>query len=131
MRGAHVDTIRIYVWQTSGWFGQIMQRSDDGGKTWTQPGTPPGEPTTAPDGSPKDESTKFVYDDSPGTGQPLTTHMFYDGSQKPWVFKRVWHVEPSLSDPDTVYAGVEDAAIFKTHNGALHTHGAHGLPQHG
>jgi photosystem II stability/assembly factor-like uncharacterized protein len=26
----------------------------------------------------------------------------------------VWHLEPSLKDPDTVYAGVEDAAIFKS-----------------
>src|SRR5207248_7905282 len=69
------------------------------------------------DGPPKGESNKFVYDESPQTGLPLTTHQFYDGTQKPWVFKRVWHLEPSLSDPNTVYAGVEDAAIFKTTDG--------------
>jgi photosystem II stability/assembly factor-like uncharacterized protein len=71
---------------------------------------------------PKGESNKFVYDESPQTGRPLTTHQFYDGTQKPWVFKRVWHVEPSLSDPNTVYAGVEDAAIFKTTDGGKSWH---------
>jgi len=66
---------------------------------------------------PKGESNKFVYDDSPETGKPLTTHQFYDGTQKPWVFKRVWHLEPSLTDPNTVYAGVEDAALFRSSDG--------------
>src|SRR4029079_15127319 len=117
MRGAHVDTIRIYVWQTSGWFGQVIQRSDDGGKTWTQPGTPPGEPTTSPEGWPKGESNKFVYDTSAESGAPLTTHQFYDGTQHAWEFKRVWHLEPSLTDPDTVYAGIEDAALFRSTDG--------------
>jgi photosystem II stability/assembly factor-like uncharacterized protein len=113
MKGSPVDPNRIYVSQNSSWFGQIIQRSDDGGKTWHQPGTPAGTPTTTPEGMPMGESNKFVYD----TSTPLTTHQHYDGTQKPWLFKRVWHVEPSLSDPDTVYAGVEDAAIFKTTNG--------------
>ncbi len=62
---------------------------------------------------PKGESNKFVYDTSPETGKPLTTHQWYDGTQHPWEFKRVWHLEPSLTDPDTVYAGVEDAALFR------------------
>ena len=66
---------------------------------------------------PKGESNKFVYDTSPETGKPLTTHQWYDGTQHPWEFKRVWHLEPSLDDPDTVYAGVEDAAIFRTTDG--------------
>ena len=65
----------------------------------------PGEPTTTPDGMPKGESNKFVYDTSPETGKPLTTHQWYDGTPHPWEFKRVWHLEPSLTDPDTVYAG--------------------------
>ncbi|HEY7087060.1 MAG TPA: hypothetical protein VH518_03160 [Tepidisphaeraceae bacterium] len=116
-KGSPVDPKRIYVSQTSGWFGQIIQRSDDGGKTWHQPGTPKGEPTTGPDGMPKAESNKFVYDTSDKTGKPLTTHQWYDGTQHPWEFKRVWHLEPSLSDADTVYAGIEDAAIFKTTDG--------------
>jgi photosystem II stability/assembly factor-like uncharacterized protein len=116
LKGSPVDPNRIYASQTSGWFGQIIQRSDDGGKTWCQPGTPPGE-TKGPDGMPKGESNKFVYDTSKETGAPLTTHQFYDGSQHPWEFKRVWHLEPSLSDPDTVYAGVEDAALFCSTNG--------------
>ena len=103
--------------RSSGWFGQIIQRSDDGGKTWHQPGTPPGEPTTAPDGMPKGESNKFVYDTSAETGKPLTTHQWYDGTPHPWEFKRVWHLEPSLTDPDTVYAGVEDAALFRSTDG--------------
>jgi photosystem II stability/assembly factor-like uncharacterized protein len=117
LKGSPVDPNRIYASQTSGWFGQIIQRSDDGGETWYQPGTPPGEPTTTPDGMPVGESNKFVYDISPETGRPLTTHQFYDGSQHPWEFKRVWHLEPSLSDPDSVYAGVEDAALFRTTDG--------------
>jgi BNR/Asp-box repeat len=117
LKGSPVDPNRIYASQTSNWFGQIIQRSDDGGKTWHQPGTPPGEPTTTPDGMPKGESNKFAYDTSPETGKPLTTHQWYDGTQRPWEFKRVWHLEPSLTDPDTVYAGVEDAALFRSTDG--------------
>jgi hypothetical protein len=114
LKGSPVEPNRIYASQTSSWFGQIIQRSDDGGNTWHQPGTPPGEPTTTPDGMPKGESNKFVYDTSPKTGKPLTTHQWYDGTQRPWEFKRVWHLEPSLTDPDTVYAGIEDAALFRS-----------------
>ncbi len=117
LKGSPVDPDRIYASQTSGWFGQIIQRSDDGGKTWHQPGTKPGEEQKSPEGFPMGESNKFVYDTSKKTGKPLTTHQFYDGTQKPWVFKRVWHVEPSLTDPDTAYAGVEDAALFRTTDG--------------
>jgi photosystem II stability/assembly factor-like uncharacterized protein len=117
LKSSPVEPNRIYASQTSSWFGQIIQRSDDGGKTWHQPGTPPGEPTTTPDGMPKGESNKFVYDTSPETGKPLTTHQHYDGTQRPWEFKRVWHLEPSLTDPDTVYAGIEDAALFRSSDG--------------
>src|SRR6266436_2806720 len=117
VKGSPADSNRLFASQTSGWFGQIIQRSDDGGKTWTQPGTPPGERTT-PEGMPKGESNKFVYDSSSETGKPLTTHQWYDGTQHPWEFKRVWHIEPSLTDPDTVYAGVEDAALFRSKDGA-------------
>lgn len=131
MKGSPVDPNRLYASQTSGWFGQIIQRSDDGGKTWFQPGTPPGEPTTTPEGMPKAESNKFVYDTSAETGKPLTTHQWYDGTQHPWEFKRVWHVEPSLTDPDTVYAGVEDAALFRTTDGGRSWHELAGLRGHG
>jgi photosystem II stability/assembly factor-like uncharacterized protein len=117
LKGSPVEPNRIYASQTSSWFGQIIQRSDDGGNTWHQPGTPPGEPTTTPDGMPKGESNKFVYDTSSETGKPLTTHQWYDGTQRPWEFKRVWHLEPSLTDPDTVYAGIEDAALFRSSDG--------------
>ncbi|MCE9555158.1 MAG: exo-alpha-sialidase [Planctomycetes bacterium] len=117
VKGSPVDPNRIYVSQSSSWFGQIIQRSDDGGKTWTQPGTPAGEATTTPEGMPKGESNKFVYDTSAATGKPLTTHQWYDGTQHPWEFKRVWHLEPSLTDPDLVYAGVEDAALFRSSDG--------------
>jgi BNR/Asp-box repeat len=116
LKGSPVDPNRIYCSQTSGWFGQIIQRSDDGGKTWFQPGTPPGE-TKTPDGMPKGESNKFAYDVSPQTGKPLTTHQWYDGTQHPWEFKRVWHLEPSYTDPNLVYAGVEDAALFRSTDG--------------
>ena len=114
VKGSPLDPNRIFASQSSGWFGQIIQRSNDGGKTWEQPGTPRGEPTTTPDGMPKAESNKFVYDTA---RTPLTTHQWYDGTQHPWEFKRVWHLEPSLTDADTVYAGVEDAAMFRTTDG--------------
>jgi hypothetical protein len=131
LKGSPVEPNRLYASQTSSWFGQIIQRSDDGGRTWFQPGTPPGEPTTTPDGMPKGESNKFVYDTSSGTGKPLTTHQWYDGTPHPWEFKRVWHLEPSLTDPDTVYAGVEDAALFRTTDGGRTWHELAGLRGHG
>jgi hypothetical protein len=114
MKASPVDPDRIFVSQTSSWFGQIIQRSDDGGQTWNIPG---GEKMPDPYGPPTGQSNNFIYDTSPETGKPLTTHQWYDGTQHPWEFKRVWHLEPSLEDPDTVYAGVEDAAIFRTTNG--------------
>jgi photosystem II stability/assembly factor-like uncharacterized protein len=131
LKGSPADPNRIYASQTSGWFGQIIQRSDDGGGTWHQPGTPAGEPTTTPEGMPLGESNRFVYDTSPGTGKPLTTHQWYDGTQHPWEFKRVWHLEPSPSDPDTVYAGVEDAALFRSTDGGRSWHELSGLRGHG
>src|SRR3990172_9187693 len=131
LKGSPADPNRIYASQTSSWFGQIIQRSSDGGKTWHQPGTPPGEPTTTPDGMPKGESNKFAYDVSSESGKPLTTHQWYDGTQHPWEFKRVWHLEPSLTDPDTVYAGVEDAAIFRSTDGGKNWHELAGLRGHG
>jgi len=117
MKGSPADPNRIYASQSSGWFGQIIQRSDDAGKSWHQPGLKPGEPTKTPSGMPMAESNKFVYDTSPASGKPLTTHQWFDGTQHPWEFKRVWHLEPSLTDPETVYAGVEDAALFRTTDG--------------
>ncbi len=93
LKGSPVDPNRLYAAQHTGWFGQLIQRSNDGGKTWEPVGN------------------KFVYDGEPGT------HQWYDGTAHPWEFKRVWHLEPSLSDPDTVYAGVEDAALFRTIDG--------------
>jgi hypothetical protein len=131
MKGSPADPDRLYASQTSGWFGQVIQRSDDGGKTWHQPGTPPGEATTAPDGTPKGESNKFAYDTSAETGAPLTTHQFYDGTQKPWVFKRVWHLEPSAANPNLVYAGVEDAALFRSTDGGKSWQELSGLRGHG
>jgi hypothetical protein len=93
VNGSPVDPNRLYCSQSTGWFGQMMQRSDDGGKTWEA------------------VSNEFKYEGVPGT------HKWYDGSQHPWEFKRIWHLEPSLTDPDTVYAGAEDAALFKTTDG--------------
>jgi photosystem II stability/assembly factor-like uncharacterized protein len=128
LKGSPADPNRIYASQTSGWFGQIIQRSDDGGKTWHQPGTPPGEQLKDEHGFPKGESNKFVYDKA---AAPLTTHQHYDGTQRPWEFKRVWHLEPSLTDPDTAYAGVEDAAIFRSTDGGKTWHELPGLRGHG
>ncbi len=130
VKGSPLDPDLLFASQTSGWFGQIIQRSRDGGKTWEQPGTPPGAPTKTPEGMPMGESNKFVYDTSPKTGKPLTTHKWYDGSQHPWEFKRVWHLEPSLTDPDTVYAGVEDAALFRTTDSGQTWHELAGLRGH-
>ncbi len=107
VKGSPVDPNRLYASQTSGWFGQLMQRSNDGGKTW--------EPV----------DNRFVYDGVPGT------HQWYDGTPHPWEFKRVWHLEPSLNDPDTVYAGVEDAAMFRTTDGGKSWHELSGLRKHG
>ena len=107
VKGSPIDPDRLYASQCSGWFGQLMQRSDDGGKTW----------------NPIDN--KFTYDGVPGT------HQWYDGTPHPWEFKRVWHLEPSLTDPDTVYAGVEDAAMFKTTDGGTTWTELSGLRKHG
>ncbi len=93
LKGSPVHPDRIYASQTSGWFGQVMQRSDDGGKTWEAVGN------------------RFVYDGVPGT------HRWYDGTPHPWEFARVWHLEPSLHDPEVVYAGAEDAALFRSDDG--------------
>jgi photosystem II stability/assembly factor-like uncharacterized protein len=109
LAGSPADPKRIYASQSSGWFGQVIQRSSDGGKTWETPG---GVPQTGPDGMPRGESNKFVYEGAVGR------HLHYDGTPRPWEFKRVWHLEPSPGDPDACYAGVEDAALFKTTDGA-------------
>ncbi|MBX3438859.1 MAG: exo-alpha-sialidase [Planctomycetaceae bacterium] len=119
LKGSPTDPNRIYCSQTSSWFGQIIQRSDDGGKTWNTPG---GETMPSPYDPPGGVSNNFAYDTSPGTGRPLTTHQWYDGTQHPWEFKRVWHLEPSHTDPDVVYAGVEDAAMFRSTNGGQSWH---------
>ena len=107
LKGSPADPNRLYASQCSGWFGQMIQRSNDGGKTW--------EPV----------DNKFVYDGVPGT------HKWYDGTPHPWEFKRVWHLEPSLTDPDTVYAGVEDAALFRTTDGGKSWQELPGMRGHG
>src|SRR6058998_814306 len=126
LKGSPAEPNRIYASQSSGWFGQVIQRSNDGGKTWESPGGG----LTAEGGMPK-VSNKFVYDTSAETGKPLTTHQWYDGTQHPWEFKRVWHLEPSLTDPDTVYAGVEDAGLFRTSDGGKTWQEFAGLRGHG
>jgi photosystem II stability/assembly factor-like uncharacterized protein len=107
LKGSPVDPNRIYASQSSSWFGQTMQRSNDGGNTWETVGN------------------KFTYDGVAGT------HQWYDGTPHPWEFKRVWHLEPSLTDPDTVYAGVEDAALFKSTDGGQTWAELSGLRGHG
>lgn len=130
MKGSPVDPNRIYASQSSGWFGQIIQRSDDGGVSWHQPGLSPDDPVPSGDGMPVPESNKFAYDTSSATGKPLTTHQFYDGTQHPWEFKRVWHIEPSTDDPDRLYAGVEDAALFASSDGGRSWNELPGLRGH-
>ncbi len=108
LKGSPVNPDRIYASQTSGWFGQVIQRSDDGGKTWA---TPDGSTPPVPGEFPQGRSNRFLYAGEAGT------HKWYDGTQHPWEFKRVWHIEPSLTDADTAFAGVEDAGLFKTTDG--------------
>lgn len=106
VKGSPVDPDRIYASQGSGWFGQLIQRSDDGGATWNPVGN------------------DFRYEGTPGT------HLWYDGTPHPWEFTRIWHLEPSLTDPDTVYAGGEDAALFRTTDGGTSWHELDGLRTH-
>ncbi|GIW04336.1 MAG: hypothetical protein KatS3mg059_0956 [Thermomicrobiales bacterium] len=105
VKGSPADPNRLYASQSTAWFGQQIQRSDDGGKTWTP------------------VSNHFAYDGVTGT------HQWYDGTQHPWEFTRVWHLEPSLTDPDVVYAGVEDAALFRSDDGGQTWHELFGLRQ--
>ncbi len=135
VKGSPADPDRVYASQSSSWFGQVIQRSNDGGLTWEQPGSdppeqdaPPGDAANPP--MPRGESNKFAYDTSDETGRPLTTHQWYDGTQHPWEFARVWHLEPSLTDPDVAYAGVEDAALFRTADGGESWHEFAGLRGH-
>jgi hypothetical protein len=107
LKASPVDPNRIYASQSSSWFGQQIQRSSDGGNTWEAVGN------------------KFVYDGIAGT------HQWYDGTAHPWEFKRVWHLEPSLTDPDTVLAGAEDAAMFKSTDGGKNWEELSGLRKHG
>ncbi|MEQ8860437.1 MAG: hypothetical protein RIC56_17490 [Pseudomonadales bacterium] len=136
LKGSPVDPDRIYASQTSSWFGQIIQRSSDGGQTWEQPGIDPDDIPKIGEvpedfSMPAPAPSLFAYDTSSETGKPLTTHQWYDGTQHPWEFARVWHLEPSLDDPDTVYAGVEDAALFKSTNGGMSWQELAGLRGHG
>ncbi len=129
LTGSPVDPDRLYASQSSDWFGQIIQRSNDGGRSWEQPGSK--STNAAADAMPRAENNNFVYDTSSQTGKALTTHQWYDGSQHPWEFKRVWHLEPSPEDVDTVYAGVEDAALFKSSDGGQSWQELAGLRGHG
>lgn len=106
VKGSTAEPNRLYASQSSGWFGQLIQRSDDGGMTWEPVGH------------------EFVYEGV------TDSHQWYDGTQHPWEFKRVWHLEPSLADPETVYAGVEDAALFRTVDGGQTWQELSGLRRH-
>jgi len=106
LKGSPADPNRLYASQSSGWFGQVIQRSKDGGRTW-EPG-----------------GNQFAYDGATGT------HQWYDGTQHPWEFKRVWHLEPSRTDPDTVLAGIEDAALFRSTDAGQSWHELPGLRTH-
>ena len=106
VKGSPADPARLYASQSTSWFGQVVQRSDDGGGTWQPVGN------------------TFTYDGVPGT------HQWYDGTPHPWEFARVWHLEPSLTDPDTVYAGVEDAGLFRSTDGGREWRELSGLRRH-
>ncbi|BFU45238.1 WD40/YVTN/BNR-like repeat-containing protein [Krasilnikovia sp. MM14-A1004] len=93
VNGSPAEPDRLWASQSSGWFGQIIQRSDDGGESWEPVGN------------------DFSYDGAVGE------HLWYDGTPRPWEFKRIWHLEPAPDDPDTVYAGGEDAALYRSTDG--------------
>jgi photosystem II stability/assembly factor-like uncharacterized protein len=105
--GSPAEPDRLYASQSSGWFGQIVQRSDDGGQNWQTVGN------------------DFSYAGVPGQ------HQWYDGTLRPWEFTRVWHFAPAPDDPDTVYAGIQDAALFKTTDGGQSWAELRGLREHG
>ena len=107
LKGSPADPDRLYASQSTSWFGQLIQRSEDGGRSWEAMGN------------------EFRYEGVPGT------HQWYDGTPHPWEFARVWHLEPSLTDPDTVYAGVEDAALFRSGDGGRTWQELAGLRGHG
>lgn len=107
VKGSPVEPNRLWAAPSTGWHGQVIQRSNDGGASWEPVGN------------------QFTYDGVPGT------HQWYDGTPHPWEFKRVWHLEPSLTDADTVLAGVEDAALFKSTDGGQSWQELSGLRQHG
>ena len=100
------DPDRIWAAPSSGWFGQQIHRSDDGGRSWQPMGS------------------EFAYTGVPGT------HQWYDGTPHPWEFARVWHLEPTAEDPDTVRAGVEDAALFRSVDGGRTWAELPGLREH-
>jgi photosystem II stability/assembly factor-like uncharacterized protein len=106
VNGSPAAPDRLWASASGGWFGQVIHRSDDGGESWEPVGN------------------DFAYEGEVGE------HLWYDGTPRPWEFKRIWHLEPSRTDPDTVYAGGEDAALYKSADGgqkwseltALRTH---------
>ncbi|MGX6600890.1 WD40/YVTN/BNR-like repeat-containing protein [Micromonosporaceae bacterium Da 78-11] len=107
LNGSPADPDRLYASQSGGWFGQVIQRSDNGGKSWDPVGN------------------DFAYQGEVGE------HLWYDGTPRPWEFKRIWHLEPSRTDPDTVYAGGEDAALYRSTDGGQQWHELTGLRTHG
>jgi hypothetical protein len=106
MKGSPAEPDRVYAGPSGGWFGQVIQRSDDGGKSWEAVGS------------------DFGYEGETGD------HLWYDGTPRPWKFTRVWHLEPSLDDPDALYAGVEDAALFRSTDGGQSWAELPGLRRH-
>src|SRR5687768_10341567 len=106
VNGSAADPDRLYASQSSGWFGQIIQRSDDGGGSWNPVGN------------------DFTYQGEAGE------HLWYDGTPRPFEFKRIWHLEPARDDPDTVYAGGEDAALYKSTDGGREWQELTGLRNH-
>ncbi len=104
--GSPANADRLYASQSSAWFGQVIHRSDDGGRSWDPVGN------------------DFAYEGKTGE------HLWYDGTPRPWEFKRIWHLEPAPDDPDTVYAGAEDAALFRTTDGGHNWQELPGLRTH-
>ena len=70
LKGSPVDPNRLYASQSSGWFGQMIQRSNDGGKTWEPVGN------------------KFVYDGVPALTSGTTARRTPGSSSESGISNR-------------------------------------------
>jgi hypothetical protein len=66
VKGSPADPDRLFASQSNGWFGQLIQRSDDGGKTWEPVAT--SSATTASPGRTSGTTARRTRGSSRGSG---------------------------------------------------------------